>query len=237
MSAAASSPRFDPTQHKAQLQSYFNGVGFDRWSAIYGQGNLKGVRRSVREGHAMMMERAEAWLSEHALPTGARVFDAGCGTGLFSLRLAQRGFLVTAADIAPQMVQTARAAAEQAGLGGQVRFVVGDLEVIGGQYDAVVCFDVLIHYPRPGFAQMCTHLAHICRGPLIFTYAPHNNLLAMKHWVGGHFPRAQRRTEIQMMPEAFVKHTLEEIGMMVRRSVRISCGFYHVALLEALPRS
>lgn len=237
MSATASPSLFNPTQHKAQLQSYFNGIGFDRWSAIYGQGDLKGVRRSVREGHAMMMERAEAWLSEHALPDGARVFDAGCGTGLFSLRLAQRGVVVTAADIAPQMVRTARAAVERAGFGERVHFVAGDLEVVSGQYDAVVCFDVLIHYPRPGFAQLCTHLAQQCRGPFIFTYAPHNPLLAMKHWVGGRFPRAQRRTEIQMMPESFVRETLEKAGMTVRRNVRVSCGFYHVALLEALPHS
>jgi magnesium-protoporphyrin O-methyltransferase len=226
---------FDVVQHKAKLQTYFDGVGFERWSAIYGQGPLTGVRRSVRDGHAIMMDRAEAWLLEQRLPPHAHIFDAGCGTGLFSIRLAQRGFRVTAADIAPQMVRTARAQAQQAGgdIADRIHFVVGDLEVVGGTYDAVVCFDVLIHYPRPGFAQLCSRLARLSRGPLIMTYAPYNHLLAFKHWVGGHFPQNQRRTDIQMMPDTFVRKTLEGEGMRVRRQVPVSCGFYHVMLLEA----
>ncbi|NJN68344.1 MAG: magnesium protoporphyrin IX methyltransferase [Chloroflexaceae bacterium] len=226
---------FDVAQHKTKLQSYFNGVGFERWSAIYGQGPLTGVRRSVRDGHTMMMDRAEAWLLEQGLPTNAHIFDAGCGTGLFSIRLARRGFRVTAADIAPQMVRTASQQAHQAGaaIADRIRFVAGDLEVVGGTYDAVVCFDVLIHYPRPAFAQLCSRLARLSRGPLILTYAPYNRLLAFKHWLGGHFPHSQRRTDIQMMPGDFVRHTLEQAGMRVRRQVPVSCGFYHVVLLEA----
>lgn len=229
------STTFDTVQHKAKLQSYFNGVGFDRWSAIYGQSKLSGIRHSIREGHNLMMSQAAAWLDEHNLSPGAHILDAGCGTGLFSFSLAQKGYTVTAVDIAPQMVKSASQNMHAAGLHDRVHFVAGDIEVIDGVYDAVVCFDVLIHYPQPAFAQLCTRLVQRSRGPLIITYAPYNQLLAVKHWVGGYFPKSERRTTIEMIPDEFVRQSLQSAGMSVYRSRRISRGFYHVALLEARP--
>jgi magnesium-protoporphyrin O-methyltransferase len=223
----------DTAQHKAKLRAYFDGIGFERWSAIYGQGELRGVRRSVREGHSTMLDYVQQWLDERALPSNAAILDAGCGTGLFSLAMARRGFTITAVDIAPQMVQAASQQAQAAGLDEQIDFITGDLESVGGSYDAVVCLDVLIHYARPGFDQLCTHLANLSRDTLIITYAPHNPALALMHHIGGFFPRSQRRTDIQMIRDSAVRHILTQAGMHVRRSVRVSCGFYHVALLEA----
>jgi magnesium-protoporphyrin O-methyltransferase len=224
---------FDVARHKAKLRSYFDGVGFERWSAIYGQGELTGVRRSVREGHSTMLDHVQSWLAERALPEGATVLDAGCGTGLFSLAMAQQGFRVTAVDIAPQMVQAAQQRAQELGVQDNIDFITGDLESVGGSYDAVVCLDVLIHYPRPAFDQLCSHLASLSRGELIITYAPHNPALALMHHIGGFFPRSQRRTDIQMIRDGAVQQILAQAGWQVQRSTRVSCGFYHVALLEA----
>jgi magnesium-protoporphyrin O-methyltransferase len=223
----------DLTQHKAQLQAYFDGIGFERWAAIYGDAQLSRVRRSIRAGHTLMLARAAAWLDEANLPTGAHVLDAGCGTGLFSLALARRGLRVTAVDLAPQMIAAAQQQAERAGLAERISFHSGDLEQIDGRFDAVFCFDVLVHYPQPGFGQLCTRLAQRSRGPLLMTYAPHSSLLAALHWLGGRFPHGQRRTEIQMIPDRQVQQALAEGGMAVRRRARISRGFYHVSLLEA----
>jgi magnesium-protoporphyrin O-methyltransferase len=163
------------------------------------------------------------------------VLDAGCGTGLFSLALARRGFDITALDIAPQMVAATREQARAAGLAERVTCSSGDLESASGSFDAVVCFDVLVHYPRASFAQLCTHLASLTRGPLLMTYAPREPVLAALHWLGGRFPRGQRRTDIQMIPEPFVRATLAAAGMRVTRQARVSRGFYHVTLLEAYP--
>lgn len=231
----------DAAQHKDQLRSYFDGVGFERWMAIYGQAQLSPIRRSIRDGHAVMVAQATDWLIERLPqdPATLQVLDAGCGPGLVTVALAQRGFSVTAVDIAPQMVDAARQQVEDAGLSHQVRFRVGDAETVGRDpelpptYDAVVCFDVLIHYPASAFVPFCTSLARLCRGTLLVTYAPRTPLLAALHRLGSYFPKSQRRTEIQMLPDRLVATTLAAAGMQVRRSCRISNGFYHVTLLEA----
>lgn len=227
---------FNSEQYKDHIRRYFNGIGFERWSAIYGDDeNLSNIRRSIREGHNMMLSYVETWLQECQLQEGARVLDAGCGTGLVSVALAKQGYQVTSVDIAPQMVKKARQQAQEEGVEDRIRFVAGDLEVVGGSYDAVVCLDVLIHYPRQGFGPMLSRLARLSEKTTIVTYAPYNRLLAMKHWVGGLFPHSQRRTTIQMIPDNFVKQTFESAGRQLYRKQRVSHGFYHVALVEAHP--
>jgi magnesium-protoporphyrin O-methyltransferase len=221
----------DAALHKSQLQAYFDGVGFERWSAIYGQGDLSQIRHTIREGHDQMMAQAQAWLLEST--SGGTLLDAGCGTGLFSLMMAQHGFDVTGIDIAPRMIDAAQAAAERETLAGSARFEQGDVESISGQYDAVTCFDVLVHYPQDTLVPVVQHLAQATNGPLLFTYAPYSRLMAALFWIGGHFPQGQRRQELQMIPDNVVEGALADAGMVVKRTTSISHGFYHVKLLEA----
>lgn len=223
----------DITRHKARLRQYFDGIGFERWSAIYGEARLSPIRRSIRDGHTAMLALAECWLDADGTGRTGTALDAGCGTGLFSLALARRGLQVTAADIAPQMVAATRAAATEAGLAGRITGVVSDLEELQGRYDLVACFDVLIHYPSGPFELMLRHLAGLSAETLLFTYAPSSPLLSAMHRVGGIFPHSQRRTDIQMIPEALVRSTLDDCAMTIRRSQRISSGFYHVTLVHA----
>ena len=120
----------DTAPRKARLLAYFNGLGFERWSAIYGDTALSGVRRKIREGHAEMMDLARQWVLESLLPESAlprqaavpRVLDAGCGTGLLSVALAQRGLQVMAVDLAPRMVTAAERAASDAGVRERMAF-------------------------------------------------------------------------------------------------------------------
>lgn len=240
LSPALEAPAGASTQHKAQLQDYFDGVGFERWAAIYGEAPLSRVRRTIREGHEQMLAQAAQWLAEHypqPAATKRTLFDAGCGTGLFSVAMARRGFAVTAVDIAPRMVAATQQAAQRAGVAERLSFHVGDVESVirvqPAPFDAVVCFDVLVHYPAASFSGLCTQLARLTTGPFLFTYAPYSRPLAFLHWLGGRFPQGQRRTEIQMIRNQTVTQALAAAGMRVRRTQSISHGFYHVMLLEA----
>ncbi len=223
----------DTTQHKARLRQYFDGIGFERWSAIYGEARLSPIRRSIRDGHSAMLALAERWLDADGVGRDGAALDAGCGTGLFSLALAGRGMQVTAVDIAPQMVAATRTAAGNAGLAERIQGVVSDLEDLQGRYDLVSCFDVLIHYPPGPFERMLHHLATLSSATLLFTYAPSSPLLSAMHRIGAYFPHSQRRTDIQMIPEPLVRATLHDCAMTIRRSQRISSGFYHVTLVQA----
>jgi len=225
----------DVELHKEELQSYFNGIGFQRWSAIYGQKDVSSIRKTVRDGHAQMMQQAEDWLMTHNLPKGATILDAGCGTGLFSIAIAKRGFNVTAIDIAAQMVEQAKVDAKREGVDDRINFNVGDLESISGSFDAVVCFDVLIHYPAKGFKQMCSKMAKMSKGPFIFTYAPYNGMLAFKMWLGEFFPKNDRRMNLQMMKDDTVAESLRMGGKRLNQQAKIHHGFYHAALIESVP--
>lgn len=231
----------DLVTRKQQLRRYFDGVGFARWAAIYGDAPVSRVRRTVRAGHAHMLAHAETWLMETLSAMALRrprndirVLDAGCGTGLFSIAIARHGFDVTGVDLAPHMVEAAERSARQAGVSVQTRFVSDDFERIQGSFDAVACFDVLIHYAEGDFAAMVGQLTQLTCGPLLFTYAPHAPLLAALHWVGGRFPASDRRTTVQMIHSDFVAHALAENGFHIKRMARVDQGFYHVTLVEAM---
>jgi len=55
---------------------------------------------------------------------GMNVLDIGCGTGNYSLVLAQKGLKVTGIDISPQMLAQARAKAEKENLA--IKFIIAD---------------------------------------------------------------------------------------------------------------
>jgi SAM-dependent methyltransferase len=54
-----------------------------------------------------------------------RAIELGCGTGASAVWLAEQGFEVTAIDLSPLAIDTARRRAEEAGV--NVRFLVGDV--------------------------------------------------------------------------------------------------------------
>jgi SAM-dependent methyltransferase len=57
-----------------------------------------------------------------------RALDLGCGTGFWSVRLAQRGWEVTGVDIIPKAVRAAGARAREAGV--ECRFVEGSVAAL-----------------------------------------------------------------------------------------------------------
>jgi magnesium-protoporphyrin O-methyltransferase len=230
------SSSFNVEEHKKMLQSYFNGQGFQRWASIYGNDKLSTVRSTVRQGHAVMMDKAFEWLQRVGLRKDSAVLDAGCGTGLFTIRLAKSGYHVKAADIASQMVSKTKEDAEKAGVAGNIEFEVNSIESVSGTFDAVVCFDVLIHYPAEGFANAFRNLSSLTKGPVIFTYAPYNKILAFQHWLGGFFPKKERRTTIQMIRNEEMHRVLAELGLTVVNSQKISFGFYHTMLMHVARR-
>jgi glycine/sarcosine N-methyltransferase len=54
-------------------------------------------------------------LTQHGAVPGAHVLDAGCGTGRYSVALAELGFKVTGIDASPEQVAEARKRQDKSG--------------------------------------------------------------------------------------------------------------------------
>ncbi len=75
--------------------------------------------------------------------SGARILDAGCGTGRYSLELARRGYVVTGLDASSHMIEEAQRRADHTSL--PVSFMVGDILAFpdAPSYDGILCRGVL----------------------------------------------------------------------------------------------
>jgi len=78
----------------------------------------------IGEQALALLDREE---HDRAPPYG-RALDLGCGTGFWSVRLAQRGWDVTGIDVVPKAVRMARKRVRKAGVEG--RFVEGSITAL-----------------------------------------------------------------------------------------------------------
>ena len=82
---------------------------------------------------------------------GLNVLDVGCGGGLLSEAMAAQGAVVTAIDLAPAVLETARLHLYESGL--QVNYVETSAETLAtqcpGGFDAITCMELLEHVPDP----------------------------------------------------------------------------------------
>lgn len=82
---------------------------------------------------------------------GGRALDLGCGTGVVSVALGQRGFDTFGVDHSPEMLAVARHNVAAHGLENRVRLELGDalsLQYADETFDLVTCQGTLHHLPR-----------------------------------------------------------------------------------------
>lgn len=126
--------------------------------------------------HALNPVRAQFVMERSRLP-GARVLDVGCGGGLLAESLARAGARVTAIDLAPAMIETARAHASQSALA--IDYQVASAESLARQephaFEVVTSMEMLEHLPDP--AAMIRTLAELMKpGGELFVSTINRNL-------------------------------------------------------------
>jgi SAM-dependent methyltransferase len=93
-------------------------------------------------------EAVERLLARHGTGPTVSVLDLGCGTGTHALLLADRGHAVTGVDVAPAMLELARAKSAQRPRPGAPRFVEGDIRTVelGQTFDVTLMMFAVLGY-------------------------------------------------------------------------------------------
>jgi len=91
------------------------------------------------------------WIDEHAELSGKRVLDIGCGGGILSEGMAQRGAEVTGIDLSDKALAVARLHLLESGNRVDYRKISAEelAEQTPGSFDVVSCMEMLEHVPHP----------------------------------------------------------------------------------------
>lgn len=224
---------------KAELATYFDRTALDAWAKLTSSAKVSGIRATVRAGREAMRGTLLSYLPADL--SGARILDAGCGTGALAVEAARRGAQVVATDLSPQLIALARQRRPRDLKPGLIMYHVGDMLDRGlGRFDYVVAMDSLIHYERTDIAAALGALAERTERAIAFTYAPSTPLLAMMHAAGKLFPKADRAPAIQPVASRALARTLAATpalkGWRAGRTARISRGFYTSQAQELVAR-
>jgi len=222
------------TARRSEIETYFDRTAVEAWKRLTSDAPLGRIRATVRAGRDAMRTTLLSWLPENL--AGARILDAGCGTGALAVEAARRGAHVVAIDLSPKLVALA-AERTPADLAGRVEFRTGDmLDPALGTFDHVVAMDSLIHYTARDTVRVLAGLSHRAHGSLLFTFAPRTPLLTVMHTVGRAFPRGDRAPAIEPVSERnLIDLIAREPGLELwqpARMQRIRSGFYQSQALE-----
>jgi magnesium-protoporphyrin O-methyltransferase len=220
-------PNYATTRDR--VETYFDRTATKAWERLTSDAPVSRIRQTVREGRermrAVMLSRLPADLR------GCRVLDAGCGTGMMTEELAERGAGVVAADISPKLVGIAQDRLPPA-LRAQVTFHAGDMtDPALGSFDAVLAMDSLIYYTADDIGRTLSALG-ARTGLVVFTVAPRTPLLMAMWHAGKLFPRSDRSP-------VMIPHDLKDLtratGPGLSRIDRVARGFYISDCMEYLP--
>lgn len=216
---------------KEIVQSYFNAIGFDRWSKIYSDTDqISKLQRDIREGHQRTIDLVLFWLKNLPNREQLTICDAGCGVGSLSFPLAQMGATVFASDISAKMIGEAK---QRLGSAHNPQFVVQDLDNLTGDYDVMICLDVLIHYPLDQALAMLNHLASLTHDRLIISFAPKNPFYEVLKKIGDSFSGANKATRAYLHSEKVFKKHLESLGFTILREEFVASQFYFARVYYA----
>jgi 2-polyprenyl-3-methyl-5-hydroxy-6-metoxy-1,4-benzoquinol methylase len=137
-------------------------------------------------------------IAKFVLP-GESVLDAGCGEGVLSWFLAERGARVTAMDISRPNLENARRFLEKKGVLDRLTLVQGDAEALPfpeASFDWVISSHVLEHLPD--FDKGLSEIRRVTRRRAIVALPTCLNLAAASQLGGADFWRLSKRALIAL---------------------------------------
>jgi SAM-dependent methyltransferase len=159
-------------------------VGFTPWEQA-------ATLPALRERIFALFEREEAGRQ----PPFGRVLDLGCGSGIWAVGLARRGWQVTGVDFVPKALRRARQRAQQAGV--EMRLVEGDVTRLR-DFDVGSDFPFLLDFGL--FHDELTDGQREAMGREVSAVAAPGATLLMMAWAPGRrgpLPRGASRSDIE----------------------------------------
>lgn len=220
---------------RGQLETYFGRTAADKWVALTSNTPVSMIRATVRAGRDDMRGTLLNWLPDDL--SGARLLDAGCGTGMLAMEAAKRGANVVAIDLSEALVEVARERTPADLNGGSIEYRSGDMtETALGDFDYVVAMDSFIHYSTPNLVGILEGFAARTRKSLLYTFAPKTPMLSMMHMAGQVFPRDNRSPAIVPVSEKRISSEIRQSGALqgfdIHRTHRVSTAFYKSQAME-----
>ncbi len=221
-------------QRRDSLETYFDRTAVDAWAKLTSTEPVSGIRATVRAGRDRMRATLLSWLPDDL--RGARVLDAGCGTGALAVEAAKRGACVIAVDLSPTLIALAKERMPQ-DLPGRVDLIAGDmLSPAFGAFDYCVGMDSLIHYRVADMVRVLEGLSERTDTAILFTFAPRTPALTVMLTAGAIFPRKDRAPSIEPVSETNLRRHIAQSstlkGWAVTRTERIGSGFYTSQAME-----
>lgn len=102
-----------------------------------------------------------AGIAQAFTPSGSNILEIGCGTGNYTMTLAERGYRVTALDVSARMLAVAKDKANKAGY--HVHWIEGDVKQVLpelGKYHGILSVTAFEFIPKPEevLGDLFTHL-------------------------------------------------------------------------------
>ena len=110
-------------EHQRVVDIHFR-YSANYWRNLYNANGLFEVIHQQRRAIVLGL------VDELALPSGSQILEIGCGAGLTTIALAQRGFTVQAVDTVDRMVALTRHAATEANVADRVTTSLGDAHAL-----------------------------------------------------------------------------------------------------------
>ena len=212
-----------------RVETYFDTTATRTWERLTSDAPVSGIRATVRAGREQMRDLLIAQLPLDL--SGARLLDAGCGTGALAVELAQRGADVVGIDISPRLIDIAQKRRPNHVVGSLILKSGDMLDPALGRFDHIIAMDSLIYYAADDIGDILDNLSPRV-GSVIFTVAPRTPLLMAMWRMGKLFPRKDRSPTM-------VPHTASEIAAhtsgKIRAIKRVTSGFYISQALEFRP--
>jgi ubiquinone/menaquinone biosynthesis C-methylase UbiE len=142
-----------PPREEQKLVNTLFDQGSTYWTNLYTHHDVFGVIHQQRRALALQ------YFDSLAVSKNARILEIGCGAGLTTIAIAQRGYRLEAMDSVPAMVELTKKHAQEHGVGNSVHVSGGDAHALAfpeNSFDVILAMGVIpwLHTPDVALKEM-----------------------------------------------------------------------------------